>query len=534
MAKQMMFDDEARRKVLAGIRKLAGAVKVTLGPSGRNVIYERKGGAPQATKDGVTVSKEVELADPFENIGAKLANAAADKTNDVAGDGTTTSAVLAEAIYAEGLKLITAGANPALVKKGMDQAVEAAVAAIKKLSRPVKTTEDYRNIALIAAHGDQTVADLVAKAMEKVGKEGVITVEESKSYETSIELVEGLQFDKGYISPYFVNKPERLTAEYDDPLILLSDRKISNLKEFVPLLEQVVQSGRPLVIICEDVEGEALAALVVNRLRGSLQAVAVKAPAFGDRRKAMLQDMAILTGGNVVTEDLGVRLDTLKLSDLGTASKVKVEKEKCTIIGGGGDKKQLETRIQELRTSIQKTTSQYDKEKYEERMAKLTGGVAILKVGGATEAEMKERKFRVDDAVHAARAAAEEGIVPGGGLASLRAGDAAAKLGLEGDEALGARVIAKALEAPMATIASNAGYDPSMVIAETREKGGNVGLNAGNGEWGDLLEAGVVDAAKVTRTALQNAASVTSLLLTSRTVIVELKENKKKVAGAVK
>jgi chaperonin GroEL len=346
--------------------------------------------------------------------------------------------------------------------------------------------------------------------------------------------VEGLQFDKGYISPYFVNKPQTLTAEYDDPLILFSDRKISNLKEFVPLLEQVAQAGRPLVIICEDVEGEALAALVVNRLRGVIQAVAVKAPAFGDRRKAMLQDMAILTGGKVVTEDLGVRLDTVKLTDLGTAAKVKVEKEKTTLIGGGGSKKDIETRIEELRTSIKKTTSEYDKEKYEERMSKLTGGVAILKVGGATEAEMKERKFRVDDAVHAARAAAQEGIVPGGGLASLRAADAISKLKLEDDEALGAKAVAKALEAPMATIASNAGFDPSTVVAETRERGGNIGLNAGTGEWGDLFAAGVIDAAKVTRTALQNAASVTSLLLTSRTVIVELKENKKKVSGAVK
>jgi len=534
MAKQMMFDEEARRKVLAGIQKLAGAVKVTLGPSGRNVIYERKGGSPQATKDGVTVSKEIELGDPFENIGAKMANAAADKTNDVAGDGTTTSAVLAEAIYAEGLKIITAGANPVLVKRGMDKAVTAAVEAIQKMSRPIKTTDDYRNIARIAAHGDDTVADLVARAMEKVGKEGVITVEESKSFETSIELVEGLQFDKGYISPYFVNKPQTLSAEYDDPLILFSDRKISNLKEFVPLLEQVAQSGRPLVIICEDVEGEALAALVVNRLRGNLQAVAVKAPAFGDRRKAMLQDMAILTGGKVVTEDLGVRLDQVKLADLGTASKVKVEKEKTTIIGGGGDKKEIETRIEELRMSIKKTTSEYDKEKFEERMSKLTGGVAILKVGGATEAEMKERKFRVDDAVHAARGAAQEGIVPGGGLTSLRAADAVVKLKLQDDEGLGARIIAKALEAPMATIASNAGFDASMVVAETREKGGNVGLNAGTGEWVDLVEAGVVDAAKVTRSALQNAASVTSLLLTSKAIIVELKDNKKKVAGAVK
>jgi chaperonin GroEL len=534
MAKQMMFDDEARRKVLTGIQKLAGAVKVTLGPSGRNVILDRKGGAPQATKDGATVSKEVELGDPFENVGAKLANAVADKTNDVAGDGTTTSAILAEAIYAEGLKLITVGANPVLVKRGMDKAVEAAVEAIKKMSRPVKNTEDYRRVALIAAHGDEAVADLVAQAMDKVGKEGVITIEESKGFETTIELVGGLQFDKGFISPYFINKPESLAAEYDDPFILLSDQKISNLKEFVPILEQVARAGRALLIIAEDVEGDALAALVVNRLRGVIQAVAVKAPAFGDRRKAMLQDIAIVTGGKVVTEELGVKLENIKLSDLGRADRIKVEKERCTIVGGGGDKKAIELRVEELRTSIKKTTSDYDREKYEERLAKITGGVAILKVGGITETEMKERKFRVDDAVHAARAAAQEGIVPGGGLASLRAGDAALKLDLEGDEAAGARVIAKALEAPMANIAANAGHDPSLVLAETREKGGQMGLNAATGKYVDLMGTGVVDAAKVTRVALQNAASVTALLLTSRTVIVDIKEKKKAVAGAVK
>ncbi|HYF00045.1 MAG TPA: chaperonin GroEL, partial [Planctomycetota bacterium] len=415
MAKQMMFDEEARRKVLAGIRKLAGAVKVTLGPSGRNVILDKKGGSPQATKDGVTVSKEVELSDPFENIGAKLANAAADKTNDVAGDGTTTSVVLAEAIYAEGLKLVAVGANPVLVKRGMDKAVEAAVAEIRKISRPVKGIEDYRRVALVASHYDTAVADLVAKAMDKVGKEGVLTVEESKGYQTSLELVEGMQFDKGYISPYFINKPDTLTGEYEDALILLSDKKVANLKEFLPLLEQVAQAGRPLLIVAEDVEGEALTALVVNKLRGVLQVAAVKAPAFGDRRKAMLQDMAILTGGTVVSEDLGVKLESVRLEHLGKAKKVKVEKERTTIVGGGGERKHIDARIEELRASIKKTTSEYDREKYEERLAKLTGGVGILKVGGATEAEMKERKFRVDDAVHAVRAAAQEGVVPGGG-----------------------------------------------------------------------------------------------------------------------
>jgi len=534
MAKQMLFDEEARRKLLKGIQKLAGAVKVTLGPSGRNVILDKSHGSPQATKDGVTVSKEVELEDPFENMGAKLANAAADKTNDVAGDGTTTSAVLAEAIYAEGLKHITVGANPALVKRGMDKAVDVAVAEIKKISRPVKGVEEYRQVALIASHYDHKVADLVAKAMDKAGKEGVITVEETKGFETSVELVEGLQFDKGFISPYFINKPDSLIAEYEDALILLSDRKIANLQEFVPILEQVAQAGRPLLVICEEVEGEALSALVINRLRGTIQAVAVKAPAFGDRRKAMLQDLAILTGGAVVTEDLGVRLDTLKLSDLGRAKKIRVEKEKTTIVGGGGDKKAIEARIQELRTLMEKTTSTYDKEKFEERLAKITGGVAIIKVGGATEAEMKERKFRVDDAVHATRGAAQEGIVPGGGVACLRAAQAIEKMKLEGDEAAGARIIAKALEAPMATIVSNAGFDPSEIVTEAREKSGATGFDAATGEWVDLFKAGVVDAAKVTRCALQNAASVTASLLTAKTVVVDIKERKKAVAGTVK
>jgi chaperonin GroEL len=534
MAKQMMFDEDARRKVLAGIRKLAGAVKVTLGPSGRNVILGKTSGTPQATKDGVTVSKEVELGDPFENLGAKLVNAACDKTNDVAGDGTTTSAVLAEAIYAEGVKLVSIGANVTLVKRGMDRAVETAVEAVRKASRPVKDAADYRNVARIAAHGDDELADLVSRAMDKVGREGVISVEESKGHQTVIELVEGLQFDRGYTSPYFVNKPESLTAEYDDAFVLLTDKKLGNLKDLVPLLEQVAQAGRPLLIVAEDVEGEALQGLVVNKLRGVLQGVVVKAPAFGDRRKAMLQDMAIVTGGKVVSEDLGVAIEGLKLSDLGQVARVKVEKERTTLIGGKGDKKAIQTRIEELRSSIRKTTSEYDREKFEERLAKITGGVAILKVGGATEPEMKERKFRVDDAVHAARGAAQEGVVAGGGTVLLRAAEAVRKLKLEGDEALGASVIAKALEAPLAAIAQNAGYDPSLILAEAKERSGNVGFNAATGEWGDLLAAGVMDAAKVTRCALQNAASISTALLTSRTVIVELKEKKRAVASAVK
>ena len=535
MAKQLMFDQEARQKVLAGIRRLTGAVKVTLGPSGRNVILDMKGGGPKATKDGVTVSKEVELGDPFENLGAKLANTAADKTNDVAGDGTSTAVVLVEAIYSEGLNLVTIGANVSRVKRGMDKAVEAAVASIKEQSRPVKGKDDYRHVALIASHYDEKVADLVAQAMEKSGKEGVITVEESKGFETTIELVEGLQIDKGYFSPYFINKPESLTAEYDDPLILLTDRKISNLQEFVPVLEQVAQAGRPLLVIAEEVEGDALAALVVNRLRGTLQAVAVKAPAFGDRRKAMLQDIAVLTGGKVVSEDLGIKLESITIEDLGTAKRIRVEKERCTIVGGGGDKAAIDARIEELRSSIARTTSEYDREKFEERLAKLQGGVSILKVGGATEAEMNERKYRVDDAVHATRGAAEEGVVPGGGVAYLRAAEAVRKLDLEGDEGAGARVIAKALEAPLENIAGNAGADVSWVVSQVQEKGGSFGYDAKTGEFVDMFEAGILDAAKACRSAVQNAASVTSMLLTSRAVMVELKGGRKKaVAGAVK
>ncbi len=534
MAKQLMFGEEGARKALAGIRKLAAAVKVTLGPSGRNVILDKKFGSPQATKDGVTVAKEVELEDPFENIGAKVANAAAEKTNDAAGDGTTTAVVLTEAIYAEGLRNVSAGMNPVHLKRGIDRAVEAAVESLKKQARPVSGFADYKHVALVSSHFDEKVSELVARAMEKVGREGVITVEDGKSFETTAEFVDGLQFDKGYISPYFVNKPADLTAEYEDVYILLTDKKISNVAEIVPLLEQVAQTGKPLLLVAEEVEGEALSALVVNRLRGVLQVVAVKAPAFGDRRKAMLEDVAIVTGGRVVAEETGVTIDKVKLKDLGRAARVKVEKETTTIIGGKGDKKAIESRITELRASIKKTTSDYDREKFEERLAKLTGGVALLKVGGMTEVEMKERKFRVDDAVHAVKAAAEEGIVPGGGVALLRAADAVRKLKLEGDDLAGARVVAKALTSPLWNIATNCGADGSMVVEEVAGMSGAEGFDGRTGEYVDLFKAGVVDPLKVCRLALQNAASVSSMLLTSQTVLVELKERKKAVAGAVK
>jgi chaperonin GroEL len=533
MAKQLMYDDEGRRKMLTGIRALGKAVGVTLGPSGRNVLMDRKSGRPQATRDGVTVSKEVELPDPIENVGAKLANAAADKTNDAAGDGTTTAIVLSEAIYTEGLRNLTAGADPTALKRGLDLAVEAAVEAVRKMSRPVEGREGYLNVARVSSHFDEPVANLVADAIDKVGREGVITVEEGKTFETELEFVDGLQFDKGYISPYFINKPETLTAEYDDAYVLICDRKISNVAELVPVLEQVAQTGRPILIIAEEVEGEALAALVVNKLRGVLKAVAVKAPAFGDRRKAILQDLAILTGATVVSEELGLKLEKVRIAQLGRAGSVKVEKEAATIVGGAGDKKAVAARIEELRASIKKSTSDYDREKYEERLAKIQGGVAILRVGGATESEVKERKYRVDDAVHAVRAAAEEGIVPGGGAALLRAAAAVDKLKLEGDEATGARIIGRALRAPVGNISRNAGFDSSVVIQETLEEGAGRVFDALKGEFVDAFKSGLIDPAKVVRCALQNAASAASMLLTSGAVIVDLKDQKKAVAGAI-
>jgi chaperonin GroEL len=467
-------------------------------------------------------------------MGAQMVKEVASKTSDIAGDGTTTATVLAQAIFREGSKLVVAGVDPMELKRGIERAVEAIVGELRKISKPTRDSNEIAQVGTISANSDEKIGKILSEAMEKVGKEGVITVEEAKSMETVLEVVEGMQFDRGYLSPYFVTDPERMEAVLEEPLILLHEKKISNMKDLLPLLEQIARQGRPLLIVSEDIEGEALATLVVNKLRGTLACAGVKAPGFGDRRKAMLQDMAILTGGQVVSEDLGLKLEALKVTDLGTAKRVKVEKERTTLVGGGGDKKAIASRIEELRSSIKKTTSEYDREKYEERLAKLTGGVAVIKVGGATEAEMKERKFRVDDAVHAVRAAAQEGVVPGGGTALLRAADAIGKLKLEGDEAAGARVVARALEAPTLNIALNAGHDPSVVVSEVREKGGSTGFDAATGEYVDLFDAGVLDAAKVTRCALQNAASVTALVLTSRTVIVELKEKKKAVAGAVK
>jgi len=534
MAKQLMFDDEGRRKVLTGLQKLAQTVKVTLGPSGRNVILDKMVGAPEATSDGVSISKEVELEDPFENVGARLGNSVADKTNDEAGDGATTAVVLAEAIYTEGLKNITAGANPAHLQRGIESAVEAAIAEIKKGSRPVEGKADYKQVAFIASHYDEDVASMIGDGMQKVGKEGVITVEDSKGVETTLDFVEGMQFDKGYLSPHFVNKADTLTAEFDDPYILLTDRKITSVKDLVPVLELVVQTGKALCIIAEEVESEALSALLVNRLRGVLKVVPVKAPAFGDRRKAMLQDMAILTGGEVISEETGLTFEGVKMAHLGGAKQVKVEKERTTVIGGKGKKKDIEGRIEELRASIEKTTSDYDREKLEERLAKLTGGVAILRVGGATEAEMKERKLRVQKAVQAARSAAESGVVAGSGLPYLRAAQAVEKLDLSGDEQTGAGVLAAALLAPLWNIAQNSGHDGSMIVHEALEMSGNEGFDAVKGEWTDLLENGILDATGVVCSALQAAAGVSGAMLTASSVVVEMKDEKSAVAGAVK
>ncbi len=534
MAKQLMFDDEGRRKVLAGLQKLSATVKVTLGPSGRNVILDRTMGSPSATTDGVSIAKEIELEDPFENVGARLANSVADKTNDEVGDGSSTSVVLTEALYSEGLKNITAGANPSHLQSGMEKAVEAAVGAIRKMSRPVNGKDDWRQVAFIASHYDEDVAAMIADGMEKVGKEGVITVEESNGMETTIDFVDGLQFDKGYLSPYFVNNAETLSVEFNDPYVLLTDRKIGSVKDLVPVLELVVQTGRPLLIVAEEVESEALSALLVNRLRGVLKVVPVKAPAFGDRRKAMLEDMAILTGSKVISEETGLTFEGVKLAHLGGAKQVKVEKDKTTIIGGKGKKKDIDGRVMELRASIKKTTSDYDREKLEERLAKMTGGVAILSVGGTTEAEKKERKLRVQKAVASVRSAAETGVVAGAGLPYLRAARVVDNLELEGDEKTGARVLAAALLAPLWNIAENSGYDASLIVHEALEKDGNEGFDAAKGEWTDLVESGILDATGVSCTALQSATGVSAAMLTANTVIVDMKDEKSAVAGAVK
>ena len=526
-AKQLMFDEEARRAVLRGVDKLANSVKVTLGPKGRNVVLDKKWGAPTITKDGVTVAKEVELEDPFENMGAQMVKEVASKTSDVAGDGTTTATVLAQAIVREGMKNVTAGANPMALNRGIEKAVEAVLAAIKTLSKPTKGKKEIAQVATISANNDKTVGDLIADAMEKVGKDGVITVEEAKGVETTLDVVEGMRFDRGYISPYFVTDPARMETVIEDPYILLYEKKISTLKDVLPLLEQVAKLSRPLVIIAEEVDGEALAALVVNKLRGTLNTCAVKAPGFGDRRKEMLQDIAILTGGTVVSEELGIKLENVKLDDLGRAKKVLVDKENSTIIEGAGKPKEIDGRIKQIRAQIEETTSDYDREKLQERLAKLAGGVAVVKVGAPTEVAMKEKKARVEDALNATRAAVEEGIVPGGGVVFLRAMAAVDALRLSGDEKTGAGIIRRALEEPIRQIAENAGAEGSIVVQKVREGTGALGFNAETETYEDLMAAGIMDPTKVTRVALQNAASIAGLMVTTECLITELPEKEK-------
>ena len=526
MAKQIKFDADARQKILAGVEKLSNAVTSTLGPSGRNVILDKKFGSPQITKDGVTVAKEIELPDPFENMGAQMVKEVASKTNDVAGDGTTTATLLAESIYREGLKNLTAGANGMALKRGIDKATAAVTEAIAKLSKKVKSADEIAQVATLSANGDEEIGKMISEAMDKVGKEGTITVEEAKTLESSLDVVEGMQFDKGYLSPYFVTNAEAMECELENPFVLLFEKKISNLQDMLPLLQAVAKSGRPLMIIAEDVEGEALATLVVNKLRGTFQVCAVKAPGFGDRRKAILEDIAILTGGKLISEDIGIKLESVTVDMLGRAKKVVVDKDNTTIVEGLGKAADIKARVEQIKKQIEETTSDYDREKLQERLAKLAGGVALIKVGAATEAAMKEKKDRVDDALHATRAAVEEGIVPGGGVAYLRAQKAVEALELEGDEKVGANIIARAIEAPLRKLVNNAGQEAALVIANVKKATGTNGYNVRTGEYCDLLKAGVVDPAKVTRSALQNAASIAGLLLTTDCMVTDLPEKK--------
>ena len=526
MAKQIKFDAEARQKILAGVEKLSNAVTSTLGPSGRNVILDKKFGSPQITKDGVTVAKEIELPDPFENMGAQMVKEVASKTNDVAGDGTTTATLLAESIYREGLKNLTAGANAMALKRGIDKATAAVVDAIAKQSKKVKTADEIAQVATLSANGDEEIGKMISEAMDKVGKEGTITVEEAKTLESSLDVVEGMQFDKGYLSPYFVTNPDAMECELEDPFILLFEKKISGLQDMLPLLQQVAKSGRPLMIIAEDVEGEALATLVVNKLRGTFQVCAVKAPGFGDRRKAILEDIAILTGGKLISEDIGIKLENVTIDMLGRAKKVVVDKDNTTVVEGLGKSADIKARVEQLKRQIEETTSDYDREKLQERLAKLAGGVALIKVGAATEAAMKEKKDRVDDALHATRAAVEEGIVAGGGVAYLRAQKAIEALKLEGDEAVGASIIARAIEAPLRKLVNNAGQEAALVIANVKKATGTNGYNVRTGEYADMLKAGIVDPAKVTHSALQNAASIAGLLLTTDCMVTDIPEKK--------
>ena len=531
MAKQLHFDESARQALLRGVTKLAKAVKATLGPSGRNVILEKKFGSPTITKDGVTVAKEIELPDPYENMGAQLIKEVSSKTSDIAGDGTTTATVLAEAIYSEGLRNVTAGANPTSLQRGILKATEAIVAKLKEISTPVKDSKEVAQVATVSANWDASIGGIIAEAMDKVGKEGTITVEEAKSIETTLEVVEGMQFDKGYLSPYFVTNPETMEANLESAYILINEKKISSLKDMLPLLEKVARSGKPLLIIAEDVEGEALATLVVNKLRGTLNIVAVKAPGFGDRRKAMLEDIAILTGGRCITEDLGIKLKNIELSDLGQAKRITIGKENTVIVEGEGSSDSIAGRVSQIKNQIAETTSDYDREKLQERLAKLAGGVAVINVGAATETEMKEKKARVEDALHATRAAVEEGIVPGGGVALIRAQAAVGDLGLVGDEKTGAEIIARAIEAPLRQLAANAGVEGALIVAEVKKGKGNDGYNVATGKYEDLIKGGVVDPAKVTRSALQNAASISGLLLTTECLIADIPKEEKADAG---
>ena len=532
MPKQLLFETEARAALLRGVNILAEAVKATLGPKGRNVVIDKKFGSPTITKDGVTVAKEVELKDPYEDMGAQMIKEVASKTSDVAGDGTTTATVLAQAIFREGLKNVTAGANPMGLKRGIEQAVEKVVEELKKMSKTTKDKKEIAQVASIAANNDKTIGNLIAEAMEKVGKDGVITVEEAKAMETTLEVVEGMQFDRGYLSPYFVTDPERMETVLDDALILIHEKKISVMKDMLPLLEQVARSGKPFLIIAEEVEGEALATLVVNKLRGTLSCSAVKAPGFGDRRKAMLQDIATLTGGKAITEDLGIKLENIKLEDLGRAKKVVVDKDNTTIIEGAGSSKEIEGRIKQIRAQIEETTSDYDREKLQERLAKLAGGVAVIKVGAATETEMKEKKARVEDALNATRAAVEEGVVPGGGVALLRAAKALDSYKLQGDEGTGVQIVRRALEEPIRQIVANAGLEGSVVVEKVKSATSvSQGFDAERNEYVDMMQAGILDPTKVERIALQNAASIASLLLTTEALITDIPEDDKK-AGA--
>ena len=528
MPKQLLFHEEARAALLRGVNIMAHAVKATLGPKGRNVVIDKKFGSPTITKDGVTVAKEIELKDPYENMGAQMLKEVASKTSDVAGDGTTTATVLAQAIFREGLRNVTAGANPMALKRGIEQAVEKVVDELKNMTKSTKDKKEIAQVATIAANNDKTIGNLIAEAMEKVGKDGVITVEEAKAMETTLEVVEGMQFDRGYLSPYFVTDPERMEAVLEDALILIHEKKISVMKDMLPLLEQVARSGKPFLIIAEEVEGEALATLVVNKLRGTLSCCAVKAPGFGDRRKAMLQDIATLTGGKAITEDLGIKLENIKLEDLGKAKKVVVDKDNTTIIEGAGNSKEIEGRIKQIRAQIEETTSDYDREKLQERLAKLAGGVAVIKVGAATETEMKEKKARVEDALNATRAAVEEGIVPGGGVALLRAAKALDNLKLSGDEATGAAIVKRALEEPIRQIVENAGLEGSVVVEKVKAASSpSQGFDAETNEYTDMMQAGIIDPTKVERIALQNAASIASLLLTTEALITDIPEKDK-------